>query len=705
MAKTTVKTVHVIYKTHLDIGFTDLAANVVDQYMNQFIPKALDLSEQAMDQDGRRDFIWTTGSWLIYEYLRTAAPTDRLRMEQAIQEGRIAWHGLPFTTHTELMDPSLFEFGLSLSNRLDQQFGKRTIAAKMTDVPGHTIAMVPHLAKFGIQYLHLGVNPASKTPNVPAVFRWQASDGSEVIVNYADNYGQALEIDGLEDALVFAHTGDNCGPPSLEDIQSQLESLAAQYPGAVIQASTLDAFAERLMTVRDKLPIIKDEIGDSWIHGVGTDPLKVSQYRELLRLRNQWIEAGTLDMESEAYYRFSERLLLIPEHTWGMDEKKYLPDFEHYSVTDFESARQIDLVQPNVSRKYDYIGAFAMDELDERSSDLFNGGNSSKSYSLFESSWQEQRGYLQQAIDALPVHLQDEAKSALQKLSCFVIHEEREEGASLVAGEWYRLGTFDVRFAADGSMSGLIDLQGKVWADPEHRIGLYRYETFSKANYDRWFEEYLENIRVTHPWSEGDFGKPGMEFALPKPVHQLHSPILQSLQHISSCSEDQVIVRLIMPSNTVKDTGAPKELVLKYIFSKSCDLIDVSLLWKDKKAFRLPEAGWMSIGLVVDNPNHWELGKMGQWISPLFVVKNGNRNMHAVNEGVRYLGTDGHVQITTLDAPLVCPGEPRLLQFDQTFAPLDGGMHFNLHNNVWGTNFPMWVEGDAQFRFTLEWMK
>lgn len=89
------------------------------------------------------------------------------------------------------------------------------------------------------------------------------------------------------------------------------------------------------------------------------------------------------------------------------------------------------------------------------------------------------------------------------------------------------------------------------------------------------------------------------------------------------------------------------------------------------------------------------------WIKQYEYHGDGN----AVNEGVRYLGTDGRVQITTLDAPLVCPGEPRLLQFDQTFAPLDGGMHFNLHNNVWGTNFPMWVEGDAQFRFTLEWMK
>jgi hypothetical protein len=27
-------------------------------------------------------------------------------------------------------------------------------------------------------------------------------------------------------------------------------------------------------------------------------------------------------------------------------------------------------------------------------------------------------------------------------------------------------------------------------------------------------------------------------------------------------------------------------------------------------------------------------------------------------------------------------------------------MHFNLYNNVWGTNFPMWYEDDARFRFS-----
>lgn len=33
-----------------------------------------------------------------------------------------------------------------------------------------------------------------------------------------------------------------------------------------------------------------------------------------------------------------------------------------------------------------------------------------------------------------------------------------------------------------------------------------------------------------------------------------------------------------------------------------------------------------------------------------------------------------------------------------------GGIHFNLSNNLWGTNFSMWNEGSLTYRFTIEWL-
>lgn len=179
-----IKKIHLIFKTHLDVGFTNFGDSVIKTYMDDFIPRTLSLTE-SLRQGGTSDrYLWTTGSWLIYEFLKQSDPVMVKRMEKAIKSGDITWHALPFSTHTELADPSLYELGIQISKQLDKRFGKNTISAKMTDVPGHTRSIVPILARNGIKFLHIGVNSASTAPDVPPLFRWQAPDGTSVIVMY-----------------------------------------------------------------------------------------------------------------------------------------------------------------------------------------------------------------------------------------------------------------------------------------------------------------------------------------------------------------------------------------------------------------------------------------------------------------------------------------------------------------------------------------
>ena len=61
-------------------------------------------------------------------------------------------------------------------------------------------------------------------------------------------------------------------------------------------------------------------------------------------------------------------------------------------------------------------------------------------------------------------------------------------------------------------------------------------------------------------------------------------------------------------------------------------------------------------------------------------------------------------EVCSLDAPLVAPGAPALLDFHNRLPDMRGGIHFNLYNNVWGTNFRMWFEENAQFRFKLSFL-
>jgi hypothetical protein len=169
------------------------------------------------------------------------------RLEQAIERGLIRWHGLPFTTHTELMSPDLFRAGLSYSQELDRRFGMTTIAAKMTDVPGHTLGMVPLLAEAGIRF------PASRRQHGLAAAggagrysaggrRGKESRGHVPALLRRDLFSGRHETDGLS----FAHTSDNIGPQS---IAQTAECLSRAAPSGTGRGRS----APRRLKITDKL--------------------------------------------------------------------------------------------------------------------------------------------------------------------------------------------------------------------------------------------------------------------------------------------------------------------------------------------------------------------------------------------------------------------------------------------------------------------
>jgi uncharacterized protein DUF5054/glycosyl hydrolase family 38 len=689
-----IETVHVVYKTHLDLGFTDQAPTVMRKYLDHYIPGAIALANQLADRGESARFVWTTGSWLIRHYLDNVPDEQRKAMEQAIRDGHIAWHGLPCSTHTELMDESLTEYGISIARALDAEFGKRTITGKMTDVPGHTLGLVPIMARSGLKYLHIGVNTGSAVPEVPQTFVWRAPGGEEIVVNYDAAYGaarpgEALTVPGLSDALYVAHTSDNLGPPTMADVDELFVLLKQRYPRAEVKASTLDAFAERLWEVRATLPVVEEEIGDSWIHGVASDPLLVARLRELLRLRDRWLAEGTITRGTPEYDAFNDNLLLVAEHTWGADIKRFLPDFKSYSKTAFAAARERDEIEPRLAHD---IHAFALQRSDEEPLDSY-------SYSAFERSWEDKRGYVDAALSALTPERQAEAQRSLAALT-----PRRSVGGT--AGEGvladHRLGRFTLRFGPDGSVVSLRDSRGRIWADEHHGLGEYRYETFGLAEYQRWIRDYCRTTEVNTAWVLADFGKVGLEYASPEPRHTVFRPSLVSVSPATGGDTEGITVRCVMPANAATDFGAPREIEVTYRLGAESDAIDIELNTFGKEANRLPEASWFSFCPKVGNPNMWRMDKMGTLVNPLEVVRNGNRSLHSVGRGLHYRGSDGQVALTTLDAPLVAPGAPRLLEFDNTFADQANGFHFNLHNNVWGTNFRMWFEEDMKYRFTLD---
>jgi hypothetical protein len=58
--------------------------------------------------------------------------------------------------------------------------------------------------------------------------------------------------------------------------------------------------------------------------------------------------------------------------------------------------------------------------------------------------------------------------------------------------------------------------------------------------------------------------------------------------------------------------------------------------------------------------------------------------------------------VETLDAPVIALGEKTPLGFSNTQPDLSTGIHCNLFNNAWGTNYIMWYGENMQFRFILK---
>ncbi len=651
--------VHLIFKTHLDIGFSDSAANVIHTYLTQFIPQAVALAQRTRDSDAR--FRWTVGAWMLYEYLEKATPDQQREMEQAIETGNILWHALPFTTHTELADESLFRYGLTYSQRLDRRFGRMTIAAKMTDVPGHTRSMIPLMAEAGIRLLHIGVNEASTVPDVPPVFVWREPDsGAEVVVIYNESYGDVTQVAGLNDALAMVLTNDNLGPPAEAEIRQTYREVGEHIPSARIIASSLDEFARVLDTVRGTLPVITSEIGDTWIHGAGSDPTKLRRYRELSRLRREWLQRSLDDEQHQRIDQFSHHLFMIPEHSWGMDEKTFLKDHTHYSTDELAQLRQTEAGK------------------------------------LFESSWAEKRAFIDTAVAALGGSpLADEARAHLSQV------EPREPDLSAFTPTTdfsLRTSALDVTFdPATGAISQLTHQpSATMWADATHPLALLRYESYSAADYARFWEQYNRNKDREDVvwWAREDFTKPGLET-------EEHGDWLPTVRAAYRQGDARLLFELTLPEAS-HEFGAPKRLFLDYaIDANDPGKLDVTLSWFDKPANRRPEAFWLSFSPPTQQPEGWRLQKMGRWIDPRDVVSRGGRTLHAVDQKALYRDGAKRFELTTLDAVLVAPGQRALLDWHNRLPDMSGGIHVNLYNNIWGTNFPMWFEDDALFRFEL----
>src|SRR5712692_8024376 len=465
-----VKRVLVMFKCHFDAGFIDTQTAVVHRYFTEYFPRAMDLASE-LRHSGRHRYVWTTGSWLLSEYLEQARPTGRRRMAEATSARHIAWHSLPFTWQTELVDGTMISGSVGLSRSLDQRFGRTTTGAKMTDVPGHTRGLIAPLAAQGVKFLDIGVNDASTPAEVPPLFLWKDPGGSALVVMYHHGYGGVMRVPDSDLAIAMVVRDDNSGPHTLEEIHETYSTLGGRFPNAQISPASLSEIANAVEPHRGSLPVLTSEIGDTWIHGVASDPLKLARYREVARLRQGWLAQGKFAVGDATDVALLRHLLLEVEHTWGTDTKTWL-DFDHYIPSDLVAM------------------------LD------------TKNYKVVQFSWQEKRQDLFAGIATLPSPLREQAQTAVRNLEAVapqLAHPSPHPAGSEIETPHFIVG-IDPK---SGAVRRLRNKKSRrEWASSEHPLALFSYQTLSQQDYSRFFDSYVVS---DDDWAKKDFGKPNIE--------------------------------------------------------------------------------------------------------------------------------------------------------------------------------------------------
>jgi hypothetical protein len=251
-----------------------------------------------------------------------------------------------------------------------------------------------------------------------------------------------------------------------------------------------------------------------------------------------------------------------------------------------------------------------------------------------------------------------------------------------------------------GAIQRLLNKTSKrEWASSDHQLARFSYQTLSQRDYSQFFADY---VMSQEDWAKKDFGKPNIEHFGAK--SQEWFPSVVDLHYEEGKVNHRALVQLAIDDPDALQSGRasfPQKMYLEVLLPKGQPVVHLNFSWFQKPATRLPEALWLSFHPIAPNPRSWMLEKSGEMVSPFDVVPSGNRHIHALSKGFLYKDEVSEFSVETVDAPLVALGIKSPLYFSNVQPDLSSGVHCNLFNNAWGTNYIMWFGEDMQFRFVI----
>lgn len=749
-----VKKVIVVFKTHVDLGFTNLAKNVLETYTGSMMDDLIRVCAVDSHKPIGKRYAWTLPSWMLRECVDRAETSEKKKyLIRLIKQQQLRWHALPFTSHTEFSGMEEYIRGMQISRELEERFCIGYHDAKMTDVPGHTWGLPMLLQQAGIEFLHLGSNVTSNVLDIPSLFWWEGCDGSRVLTYYSKGgYGSDLVPPAdwpYPVWLAMLQTNDNSGADDVDVMKRLWTRAERELPEVEVVVGSLQDFSREVVQCGLDIPVVRADLSDSWIRGVASAPEKVALTRET-RHRIQTLEAmdssfGLFGQPCEVEQHIKaayENLLLVGEHTWGMDCKDtILPEHARHRGWCGYPFYQNGVYHPDVFK------TLLVSHVD---------------YSLLASSWEEQLQYAKNArtsCERIYARIQERMPTG-NGLMVFHCSGREEELAVEVTG----------RISAD--CISLVDEEGKHYpvhrdSDGCHAIlplpslgGRVFWESRQPVTTDDLpivLEEVGECVTVTTPHYQLILNVPtatilsltrngrkenlveiGGEYGFGAYVYHVfsHDELHQYLVDYCATLTDfaindygraaypatQPAVNAIPQGFSLQVEWATDALLLhltaqisgesREVYGDCCALcvtyrigldasFDIKYCLFGKQAAGVLEAIHFVFPLSFRQPQY-RLNKLGAVLNPTQdIAGNANYDLFCLENWLTVYDEQNALSIIAKQMPTVSLDHPGALTFRGSLEQPLPIVWMNAYNNCFGSNFPQWLEGDFTFEYRI----
>lgn len=730
-----VEEIIIAFKMHFDIGYTDMAEGVLQKYRTSLIENTLENVKLSRSLSPEKRFVWTLPAWPMHYILDNADSSLVPGIEDALKSGQFAIHALPITFETEASDLEMLVRGFTFSTNLSKRYGLPLPRdAKLTDVPSHSWALPTILHNAGVDILHIGCNPASRSPEVPLIFWWEGPDGSRLLTMYWGlYYGTSLvPPEGWKHKtwLAIVHTHENTGAPTMQEVEQTLAEVHRLAPKAKVRIGRISDFYDALMKEKPDIPVIRGDMPDTWIHGYLSMPKEVGM--------NKYTQRGLFNLEAlntlsgiwngkaaniaPIVATTVENSILFDEHTFGIAmshgqvspwaygeafaENRALGKYDYIEQAWREKGNRAQLAErtwlPEYQRQLSelaasvnadserivvynplpwarsgvvkfHMGVFNYQKKIEALRDLKSGAVCS--------AYNDGNYLCFDAVDVPPMgyrtYIPVQQPTAISSGRELAINEQKFS----LENEFLRV-VFDPK---SGNIASLIDKKsGRELAGKpgEHRFGQYFQEKFGKADCDRYNNTYIKDKTLF--WAF-------LEMTRPNPPQREHQTLSGKNPRITfKKTANFVSAVLCFPR---QDNGTDEYRMTCTLYRKAPY---AELIWavNGKRADPWPEAGWLAFPVNVEKPL-FRLLRTGAIVDPAKdYVRGTNTDFCFVNTGLAVVDAQGNgLGINTPDAPGVSLDRPGLMRFSGNFIPEKPSVFINLYNNQWGTNFTEWIEG------------